>query len=114
MNKREQLIETYANELKEKCGVANPDMDLLTKIAISLGPSIYNADAAIVAASDKSEVDRVKESFLINKLGLKDGPSVDEGLDKAIETYGRSNRRKYRAVLYYLLTNHFRKSAVFG
>jgi len=113
MSKRDELVEKYAKDLKEKCGVANPDTELLKKIVIGLGPSVYNADSSTVAASDKKELERVKENFLIKKLGLKDTPKLDEGIQDAIETYGRSNRTKHRAVLYYLLVKSFRKSKVY-
>jgi len=114
MSKRDELVEKYTKDLKEKCGVANPDVELLRKIVIGLGPSVYNADASTVAASDKTELDRIKQNFLIKKLGLKDTPKLDEGIQAAIETYGRSNRTKYRAVMYYLLTKSFRKSGVYA
>jgi len=114
MSKRDELIEKYATDLKEKCGVAKPDTELLKKIVIGLGPSVYNADSSTVAASDKEELERVKQNFLIKKLGLKDTPKLDEGIQAAIDTYGRSNRTKHRAVMYYLLTKHFRKSGVYA
>ncbi len=113
MGKRDDLIEMYASELKDKCGVS-ADMDLLKKVVIGLGPSIYNADAATVAASQKSELDTIRNNFLIKKLGLSEGPELDAGIDAAIETYGKSNRNKYRAVIYYLLTKHFGKENVYG
>ena len=50
MSKRDELIVKYAADLKDKCGV-NPDMDLLTKVTIGCGPSIYNADASTVSGS---------------------------------------------------------------
>ncbi|MEY8849161.1 DUF2853 family protein [Psychroserpens sp. XS_ASV72] len=112
MSKRDELIAKYAADLKEKCGV-NPDMDLLTKVTVGLGPSIYNADAATVSGSDESELNTVKQNFLIKKLGLKDGADLDKGIDSVMETYGRSNRNKYRAVVYYLLTKHFKKESVY-
>ena len=37
-----------------------------------------------------------------------------EGINKAIETYGKSERNKYRAVIYYLLTKHFKKESIYG
>ena len=40
--------------------------------------------------------------------------SVLEGIDAAIDTYGRSERDKYRAVFYYLLVKHFGKESVYG
>ena len=105
-------IQKYAADLKEKCGV-NADMDLLTKVTIGCGPSIYNADAATVSGTDDSELATVKNNFLIKKLGLKDSPDLDKGIASVIETYGKSNRNKYRAVVYYLLTKHFKKESVY-
>ncbi|MBA6153680.1 DUF2853 family protein [Gelidibacter maritimus] len=113
MSKRDELITKYAADLKEKCGV-NADMDLLTKVTIGCGPSIYNADASTVSASDPNEIATVKNNFLIKKLGLKDGPELDEAIDSVMETYGKSNRNKYRAVVYYLLTTHFKKEDVYN
>jgi hypothetical protein len=113
MNKREELIQKYAADLKEKCGVT-PDMDLLTKVTVGLGPSIYNADSSTVSASDPEELARLKTNFLVKKLGLKDGPELDKAIDAVIEQYGKSNRNKYRAVICYLLTKHFKKEAVYG
>ena len=113
MGKRDELIAQYADDLRTKCGVT-PDMDLLTKVTIGCGPSIYNADASTVAGSQKSELETVKDSFLMKKLGLPDGPELMQAIDSVIETYGRSERNKYRAVIYYLLTKHFGKERVYG
>jgi Protein of unknown function (DUF2853) len=112
MSKRDDLIAKYAADLKDKCGV-KPDMDLLTKVTVGLGPSIYNADAATVSGTDDKELATVKNNFLIKKLGLKDSGDLDKAIDSVIETYGRSNRNKYRAVIYYLLTKHFKKESVY-
>lgn len=113
MSKRDDLIAKYAADLKEKCGVT-PDMDLLTKVTIGCGPSIYNDDASTVSGSDESELATVKNNFLIKKLGLKDSSDLDAAIDSVIEKYGRSNRNKYRVVVYYLLTVHFKKASVYG
>ncbi|KIN65777.1 DUF2853 domain containing protein [Sulfitobacter noctilucae] len=113
MGKRDDWIAKYAEELKTKCGMS-PDMDLLTKVTIGCGPSIYSADAQTVASSQESELELVKKNFLMKKLGLSDGPELMEGINKAIETYGKSERNKYRAVIYYMLTKHFGKEAVYG
>lgn len=113
MSKRDELIEKYAKDIKEKCGV-EPDMDLLKKVTIGCGPSIYNRDSSTVSASDPAELDRVKKNFLIKKLGLPDGPKLDEAIDAVIEQYGKSVRAKYRAVVYYLLTIHFKKQSVYS
>ncbi len=113
MSKRDDLIAVYAQDLKEKCGVV-PDMDLLTKVTIGCGPSIYNADSSTVAGTSPGELETVKKNFLIGKLGLSDGPQLMAGIDKAIDTYGRSNNRKHRAVIYYLLTKHFGRESVYA
>lgn len=113
MGKRDELIAKYAEDLKSKCGVT-PDLDLLTKVTIGCGPAIYNADASTVAASDDAELETVKTNFLIKKLGLADTPALLEGINAVIDTYGRSERSKYRAVVYYLLVKHFGKEAVYA
>ena len=112
MSKKEELIEKYAADIKDKCGLT-PDMDLLAKVVTGCGPSIYNPDASTVSGSQQSELDTVKNNFLIKKLGLSDGPELDQAIDAVIEKYGRSNKNKYRAVVYYLLTLHFKKESVY-
>lgn len=113
MSKRDELITKYASDLKDKCGVT-ADMDLLTKVTIGCGPSIYNADSSTVSGTDPKELATVKNNFLIKKLGLNDGPELDAAINAVIEQYGKSNRNKYRAVFYYLLTKHFKKESVYN
>lgn len=113
MGKRDELIAKYADDLKSKCKVT-PDLTLLTKVTIGCGPAIYDNDAQTVAASDKDELERIKSNFLIKKLGLKDGPGLMDGMNAAIDTYGKSERNKYRAVFYYLLVKHFGREAVYA
>jgi len=76
------------------------DNNLLEKIVDLLWPSIFNADAETVACSDQKELERVKESSVVEKLGLS---VSDEDLEAVCEKMGSSNRNKYRAVFYYLL-----------
>ena len=112
MSKRDELITMYVSELKEKSGV-NADVDLLTKVTIGCGPSIYNKDSATVSCTDSSELDTVKNNYLIKKLGLKDGPELDAAIKKVCEKLGSSNRNKYRAMFYYLLCVEFGKESVY-
>ncbi|MDG1778724.1 MAG: DUF2853 family protein [Flavobacteriaceae bacterium] len=112
MSKREELIQKYANDLRTKCNV-NPDMDLLKKVTIGCGPAIYSDDASTVSATDPSEIETVRNNFLIKKLGLSDSPKLDEGINKVLNVYGQSNRNKYRALVYYLLTKHFGKESIY-
>ncbi|WP_425074299.1 DUF2853 family protein [Sagittula sp. S175] len=113
MGKRDELIQKYADDLRNKCSM-EPDMDLLTKVTIGCGPSIYNADSSTVASSQEGELETVKTNFLMKKLGLPDSPDLMEAINQVIETYGKSERNKYRAVVYYMLTKHFGKEAVYG
>lgn len=112
MSKRDDLIAKYAGDLTNKCKVS-PDMALLTKVTIGCGPAIYSADSETVASSDDAELERVKANFLIKKLGLPDSPALMEAIKAVIDTYGRSERNKYRAVIYYMLTKHFGKEAAY-
>jgi hypothetical protein len=113
MGRRDELIAVYASELRDTCGIT-PDMELLTKVTLGLGPSIYRDDAAMVAASDPDELQRIRANYLVKKLGLSAGPALEAGIEQAIETYGRGNRNKHRAVFYYLLTKHFGREAAYA
>ena len=113
MSKRDDLIAKYADDLKTKCRMT-PDIDLLTKVTIGCGPTIYSAESATVAGSDASELETVKKNFLMKKLGLPDGPPLMEAINAVIDTYGRSERNKYRAVVYYMLVKQFGKEAVYA
>ena len=113
MSKRADLIAKYAEDLKSKCKI-NPDMALLEKVTIGCGPAIYSADSETLAASDPAELETLKKNFLMKKLGLSGGPKLDEAISAVIDTYGKSERNKYRAVVYYMLVKHFGKEAVYA
>jgi Protein of unknown function (DUF2853) len=100
-------IETYKEQMTG-LGIA-VDETLLTAVAKGLGPSIYNADSSKVSGGDPEELARVKNNFLIGKLGLSDGPELDAAIAETVVTMGTSNRNKYRAVFYYLLVKKFGK-----
>ena len=111
MSKLEEKVATYIAEAKK----LNLDLDdaLITAVTKGLGPSIYKADAETIAASDKAELDRLKSNFLIKKLGLKDDEKLDKAIDEVIEQVGKSNRNKYRALVYALLVKKFKKQSVY-
>lgn len=112
MSKRDELIEKYQKEM-DGMGIKY-DTALFKKVVIGCGPSIYNADASTVSGSDQAELDTVKNNFLIKKLGLKNGPELDEAIAATIEKMGKSNRNKYRAIFYYILVDHFGKADVYA
>ncbi len=106
-------IALYEEQLM-KIGDDEIDKDLLYKITTFLGPSIFDADAELVACGEDTELETVKHNFLKIKLGLED--MSDEKLDKAILDICeqmQEHRRKYRPVFYYLLTLKFHKQSLF-
>lgn len=113
MSKRDELIEKYAEDIKTKFG-ETPDMDLLTKVAVGLGPAIYNLDASKVSGSDEKELETVKNNFLIKKLGLSDSQDLMGAINSVIDKYGQSEKNKHRAVIYYMLAKHFGKESVYN
>jgi hypothetical protein len=112
MSKFDEAMATYQGEM-DKMGIKY-DATLLGAVAKGLGPSIYNTDANKVSCSQQSELDTVRNNFLIKKLGLSDGPKLTEALNSVCETMGSSNRNKYRAIFYYLLVKHFKKESVYA
>ncbi len=114
MSKFDEAIATYEDALKNTLNISDYDVDLLKKVAKGLGPSIYNKDSSLVSTSDQAELDRVKTNFLIKKLGMSDSGSLDAAIKEVGEAFGSSNRSKYRAVFYYLLTKKLGKESVYA
>ncbi|TVZ25255.1 uncharacterized protein DUF2853 [Gillisia sp. Hel_I_86] len=112
MTKTEEKVAKYSKDIKDKFGTS-ADETLLSAVTKACGPSIFNKDAETVSGSSSSELETVKKNFLIKKLGLKDDAKTEDGLNSVMEKYGKSNRNKYRAVVYYMLTKHFKKESVF-
>lgn len=101
MSKFNEKMALYHSEMN-RLGL-NFDADLLTKVTKALGPSIYKADAETVSGSDQKELETVKNNFLMKKLGLSNSSKLDSAINSVLEKMGKSNRNKYRAIIYYLL-----------
>lgn len=112
MSKRDELIQKYAAHIRERFG-EDPDMVLLEKVTLGLGPSIYNRDSSTVSGTDEKELETVRNNFLIKKLGLEDSTGLMDVIKSVVATYGVSERTKYRAVVYYILARHFGKESVY-
>lgn len=106
MSKFDEAIELYKAEMKKM--KITVDEELLHGITKSLGPSIYSEDSNKVACSDPEELARVKNNFMIKKLGLDDSATLDEHIKAVCEEMGASNRRKFRAIFYYLIVQKFK------
>jgi hypothetical protein len=113
MSKFQEALTLYTKELKDKAGVT-ADADLLKAVTKACGPAIYNEDSSRVSITDPEELARVKNNFLIKKLGLSDGPALDAAISEVGEQLGKSNRNKYRAMFYYLLVKKFGKESLFA
>jgi len=113
MPKIDEYITKYERQLKTRTKVESIDSQLLRAVTKACGPSIYKKGSSIVSSSNKREIARVKNSFLIKKLGLNDGKYLDVGIQEVVNQLGTENRNKYRAVFYYLLVQHFNASKVF-
>ncbi|MGI1662207.1 DUF2853 family protein [Palleronia sp. KMU-117] len=106
MGRRDDLIATYAEDLREKCGI-EPDMALLDRVTAACGPLIYDPVAATVDPTDRADLERIGRNFLMRKLGLDEGPDLIEAIETVLEMYGPSEPAKKRVVVYYMLVKHF-------
>lgn len=106
-----ETYERYKSEL-DGLGIAY-DETLFLAVTKALGPVIYNDDTGRVSCSDPDELARVRNNFLLGKLGLPDGPELDAALKEVCEQLGTSNRNKFRAMFYYLLVVKFGKSSMY-
>ena len=113
MSKIDDKIALYI-ENANKLGL-NLSEDLISKVTKGLGPSIHNKDAETVSCTDSSELDRLRENFLKKKLGLtEDDTTLDSAIKEVCEKMGTSNRNKYRALFYALLTQKFNKESIYS
>ncbi len=61
-------------------------------------------DSGLVSASDKTELDRVREKWCVGKLGLDEG-TANQIIGTVAEEMA-SDRRKKRVTFYYLAAKH--------
>lgn len=93
--------------------VSNPDDAAIKGIVRHCGIALQSRDGSFVAVADKTERDRVRDSFLKKKLALSESNSE---LDQAVAGVGermKGDRDKSRVAFYYLLAEKFGKLAVF-
>jgi len=104
-----ELIDKYKKELS-KLRVRVDDV-LLKAVVKSLGPAVYRDDASRISEADADELERVKQNFMVKRLGLSDGPKLEVILNKSLDQMGRSSKHKSRAVLYYIITRATKREA---
>ena len=94
--------------------VPGADAAAIDGIVKHLGIALQKKDASLVACDDKSERDRVRDSFLKKKLGLA---LSDSELDRAIAEVCQKmhgDRDKPRVTFYYLLAEKYGKLSMFA
>jgi len=112
MSKFDEKVALYKKFMDDRD--LHPNFDLLAAVTKGLGPSIYKVDAETVSGSDAKELATVKNNFLIKKLGMADSKELDAGIAEVVEIIGKTERKKYRAVVYYLLVEKFGKESIYG
>lgn len=77
--------------------------DVIKKIVNHLGIALNSVDASLVACSDETERNTVRDSWLKKKLGLEaDDAELDGKVNAVCETM-KEDKRKSRVTFYYLL-----------
>lgn len=100
MSKFQEKVDLYKSKMDDMN--LSYDEEKLIACTKACGPSIYNRDSETVSATSPSEMERVRNNYLIKKLGLSESDDLEGIMDYAIEKIGKSNRNKYRAIVYYL------------
>lgn len=112
MSQFDDVVAKCGEQLKASGGKATAAQ--LSAIAKGLGPSLYNKDSFLVAASDKAELETIKKNFIAKKLGVSDDAKADAAIDFAVQKIGSSTRNKMRPVVYALIAENLGKLSQFG
>ena len=81
----------------------NADEAVVDKIVKYCGIALRNKDSSLVSASDKAELDRVRDGCAKKKLELAPD-AADAGIAKVCEQM-KGTRQKSRVTFYYLLAD---------
>lgn len=84
------------------------DSGVVEKIVKHLGIALQSKDASLVSCSDSSELDRVRESWCMKKLGATDEGACDGVIAGVCETMS-DDRNKQRVTFYYLVAKEMGK-----
>jgi Protein of unknown function (DUF2853) len=93
--------------------IANPDGLAIKGIVRHCGIALQSRDGSFVACTDKTERDRVRDSFLKRKLALTQN---DAELDKAVMDVCQkmhADQDKSRVAFYYILAEKYGKLTAF-
>ena len=96
----------YLADIRKYDALADPK--IVDRIVKHLGVALHNRDSALVACSDVSERERVREKWCEKKLGYQDADRADSTIDLVCQTMARDNS-KSRVTFYYLVAKHLGK-----
>ena len=113
MPDRDEIMGRCIADLKN-LGHEDLDVTLLDRLVEENMPEILDRGERVVASSDGDELRRVKNDFLIGRLGMPDGDSLMGAIQKAIREYGHDNPYKLRPVVHYLLVKDLGKEDAFA
>lgn len=96
------VMQMYLKQM-QKLGVKEFSAQKFGAIVDNLGAANYKADAQLVAAKNDAELEGVYTRFVAEELGMGDKVAGMK-LVRKVATKMAREKRKYRAVFYYLLT----------
>lgn len=97
----------YASDIARY--TAKVDAKAVKGLVKHFGIALKSVDASLVSCSDKAERERVRDQFLVKKLGLDHDKAE---LDKAVMAVCdkmKADRSKLRVTFCYLLAEHYGK-----
>jgi hypothetical protein len=100
-NKEIVVLQNYLKQLA-KFPLKNFNSQKFGEIVDTLGSANFRADAQLVAAKDPAELDRIASGFVAEKLGIMDMKEAHK-LIKKVSTKMDKEKKKFRAVFYYML-----------
>ncbi|MGB3832811.1 MAG: DUF2853 family protein [Mesorhizobium sp.] len=86
---------------------AAADAAVVDKIVKHLGIALRNRDSSLVAASDQKELDRVRDSWGVKKLGVE-AAAAEAAVAKVAKVMA-DDRSKGRVTFYYLVAKELGK-----
>lgn len=86
---------------------AGADAAVVDKIVKHLGIALRNKDSSLVAASDQKELDRVRDSWGVKKLGVE-AAQAEAAVGKVAQAMS-ADRSKGRVTFYYLVAKELGK-----
>ena len=89
---------------------SNASEETVDKIARHLGIALRSRDGSLVSCSDKSELERVRESWCKKKLGSdKSDAELDEIINDVCVQMAEEKGNKHRVTFYYLVADKLDK-----